>query len=97
MHGPGVPDQVAQFVRIDREQRGKSRHFVVHTGSPAFTLELAPDADAPDPAGHGVLKRLCVPNSWAGDYGKYARFIGLAQEFFAQSGAADEGAPAPRF
>ena len=91
-----MPESFPQFVRIDREQRGRSHHFVVHTGSPAFSLELLPDTEAPDQAGKGVLKRLCVPNSWAGDYGKYARFISAAQEFFAQSGVAAEGGPAPR-
>lgn len=91
-----VPRNFPQFVRIDRERHGRSRHFVVHTGSPEFALELLPDTEAPDQAGRGVLKRLCVPNSWAGDYGKYAGFINVAQEFFAQSGVATPGGPAPR-
>lgn len=91
-----MPGSFPQFVRIDRERKGRSHHFVVHTGNPSFALELLPDGEAPDEAGQGVLKRLCVPNSWAGDYGKYARFISAAQEFFAQSGAAAEGGPAPR-
>ncbi|HYC71582.1 MAG TPA: hypothetical protein VEB66_10275 [Opitutaceae bacterium] len=91
-----MPKSFPQFVRIDRERAGRSHHFVVHTGNPVFTLELMPDADAPDQAGKGVLKRLCVPNSWAGDYGQYARFVSAAQEFFAQSGLAVPGGPAPR-
>ena len=91
-----MPESCPQFVRIDRDRAGGAHHFVVHTGSPAFTLELAPDRDAPDRVGRGVLRRLCVPNSWAGDYGQYARFVHSAQEFFAQSGAALEGGPAPR-
>jgi hypothetical protein len=33
-----------------------------------------------------------VPNSWAGDYGKYGKMLGAAQEFFAQSFAT----PAPK-
>jgi hypothetical protein len=32
-----------------------------------------------------VLRRLSVPNSWAGDYTRYARLVSAAQEFFAQS------------
>ncbi|WP_438480958.1 hypothetical protein [Oleiharenicola lentus] len=82
------------FVRIDRDGRGRGRHYVVHTHDPKFTLELTPDTDAPDKIGKGVLKRVCVPNSWAGDYGKYAKMITAAQEFFAQSNAA--GAPPKR-
>lgn len=77
----------SHFVRIDRDGRGRERHFVVHTHDPQFTVELAPDRDAPDRAGQGIIKRLCVPNSWAGDYGRYAQLLAAAQDFFAQSNA----------
>jgi len=83
----------SHFVRIDRERRGLERHYVVHTCDPKFTLELAPDGDAPDKVGRGIIKRISVPNSWAGDYGQYGKMLAAAQEFFAQSGAADGGAP----
>jgi hypothetical protein len=73
------------FVRIDQERRGLGRHYVVHTQDPKFTLELTPDHDAPDKVGQGVIKRICVPNSWAGDYGQYGKMLAAAQEFFAQS------------
>ena len=75
----------AHFVRIDRERRGLERHYVVHTHEPKFTLELADDRDAPDQVGQGVIKRICVPNSWAGDYGQYGKLLAAAQEFFAES------------
>ncbi|HKB56995.1 MAG TPA: hypothetical protein VKC51_05335 [Lacunisphaera sp.] len=75
----------SHFVRIDRERRGLERHYVVHTGDPKFALELTPDHEAPDRIGQGVIKRVCVPNSWAGDYGQYGRMLAAAQEFFAQS------------
>jgi len=84
----------SHFVRVDRERRGQERHFVVHVQDPKFTLELMPDDTAPDQAGRGVIKHLCVPNSWAGDYGQYAKLLAAAQDFFAQSGRA--GGPAPR-
>ena len=76
------------FLRIEREQRGGSRHFVVHTEEPKLSLELAPDPSAPDKIGRGVIKRVCMPNSWAGDYGRYDQLISAAQEFFEQSLAA---------
>jgi hypothetical protein len=79
------------FVRIDRDGRGRERHYVVHTHDPKFTLELMPDKDAPNKMGKGVLKRVCVPNSWAGDYGKYAKMITAAQEFFVASQAGASG------
>lgn len=76
----------AHFLRIEREgQGGKSKHYVVHVHDPKFSLELMPDKEAPDKVGKGVIKRICVPNSCVGDYGKYAGFISAAQEFFRQS------------
>lgn len=82
----------SHFVRIDRERHGRERHYVVHTHDPKFTLELVPDREAPDKMGRGVIKRVCVPNSWAGDYGQYAKLLAAAQEFFAES----RSGPAPR-
>lgn len=82
----------AHFVRIDREGRGGERHFVVHAHTPKFAVEFAPDREAPDRVGRGVIKRVCVPNSWAGDYGQYAKLLTQAQEFFGESGGPD-GAP----
>lgn len=75
------------FLRIERDQPGGAgaRHYVVHLQDPKFSLELSPDEAAPDRKGRGVLKRLCVPNSWAGDYNRYGRLIAAAQDFFAQS------------
>lgn len=76
---------LGDFMRIEREERDGSRHYVVHTLDPKFSMELAPDRDAKDKHGKGVIKRIRVPNSWAGDYGKYAKLMSAAQEFFAQS------------
>ncbi len=81
-----VPEQSPHFVRIDRDGRRAGEHYVVHTHDPRFTLELMPDRDAPDRIGEGIIKRVCVPNSWAGDYGQYGKLLKAAQEFFARSG-----------
>ena len=75
----------AHFLRIEREGKGGSRHYVVHVSDPKFSLELTPDGTAPDRIGHGVIKRICLPNSCAGDYHKYVKMLDAAQEFFAQS------------
>ena len=75
----------AHFMRIEREVRGKTHHYVVHTRDPRFSVELAPDTEATDKIGKGVIKRLCVPNSCVGDYGKCATFVSAAQEFFRAS------------
>jgi hypothetical protein len=84
-HCPGARMNPSEFLRIEREGRDGSKHYVVHTQDPKFTLELVPDSAAPDQIGRGVMKRIHVPNSWAGDYTKYSNFISAAQEFFAES------------
>ena len=76
---------LSQFLRIERDAAGGPKHYVVHTHDPKFTLELTPDGAAPDKIGKGVIKRIHVPNSWAGDYTKYAKFVSAAQEFFEKS------------
>lgn len=72
-------------MRIERSGWRTGKHYVVHTQEPRFTLELTPDREAPDRIGGGIIKRVCVPNSWAGDYGQYGKLLAAAQEFFAQS------------
>ena len=73
------------FLRIERDGPDGSKHYVVHTHDPKFTMELIPDPAAPDQIGRGVIRRILVPNSWAGDYTKYSKFIGAAQDFFSRS------------
>jgi hypothetical protein len=81
------------FMRVERESdEGGSRHYVVHVRDPRFTLEMAPDTEAEDKIGTGVLKRLSMPNSWAGNYGQYAALVKAAQEFFRQSLLAEPAA-----
>lgn len=82
----------AHFMRIEREVDGRTRHFVLHMSDPKFALELELDQSAADHIGKGVIKRLRLPNSWAGNYTQYGKFIAAAQEFFQQSFAE----PAPK-
>ncbi len=87
----------SQFLRIERDGPHTPRHTVVHLDAPRFSVDLAPDDEAPDRIGEGVLKRVCVPNSWAGDYQKYFRLMDAAQQFFARSfGGAEPKALARR-
>ncbi|OHE81715.1 MAG: hypothetical protein A3G75_10665 [Verrucomicrobia bacterium RIFCSPLOWO2_12_FULL_64_8] len=73
------------FLRIERDGPDVARQFVVHLQEPRFALEMTPDTEAPDRIGRGIIRRLCVPNSWVGDYQKYVEFMSPAQEFFAAS------------
>jgi len=80
------------FMRIEREEGGRTRHYVVHTVDPKFSLEIIPDDEAPDHVGKGTIKALRMPNSWAGNYAQCAKLIAAAQEFFNRSFAE----PAPK-
>ncbi|MFI5355830.1 MAG: hypothetical protein ACHQ4G_00700 [Opitutales bacterium] len=84
------------FLRVERDDRAGSRHYVVHTVDPRFSMELAPDWGSPDQVGQGVIKRICLPNSWAGDYSQCARLISSAQDFFAQTISVPAAKPATR-
>jgi hypothetical protein len=79
----------AHFMRIEREVDGRTRHYVVHTVEPKFSLEIVPDGEA---VGKGTIKALRMPNSWAGNYSQCAKLISAAQAFFEQSFAE----PAPK-
>jgi hypothetical protein len=39
---------LSQFLRVERDGTAGSKHYVVHTHDPKFTMELAPDGAAPD-------------------------------------------------
>lgn len=80
-----MEDSTGAFMRVDRVVDGQLRHYVVHVREPKFTLEVYPDGEAPDKIGAGVIKRVSVPNSWAGHYSQYAALLKRAQEFFRQS------------
>jgi hypothetical protein len=72
-------------MRIEREEEGRTRHYVVHMRDPKFSLEIIPDGDAPEHVGKGTIKAVRLPNSWAGNYSQCAKLIAAAQEFFSQS------------
>jgi hypothetical protein len=84
------------FLRVQHDRQEGERHYVVHTRDPKFSMELTPDATAPDKVGKGLIKRVCLPNSWAGDYTKYSKLMTAAQEFFTQSFAEPAPKPEPR-
>lgn len=68
------------FCHVEKnEEHGRTRLFVVHTQAPRFVVEMEP---AGEPGGEGVIKRVCVPNSWSGDYDRCGRLLGAAVAFF---------------
>lgn len=80
------------FLRVDRDgDADGERHYVVHLQDPKFALELTGEADVDGRVREGTIKRLCVPNSWAGDYQRYAKLVSAAQEFFRKTADARSG------
>lgn len=88
-----MAESSGQFMRVEREAGdGVAKHYVVHVRDPKFSVEMTPDAEAADKVGSGVIKKVCVPNSWAGQYSQYAALLKQAQEFFRQSLLAEPAA-----
>lgn len=90
-----VADFTGHFMRVEREAPdGGARHFVVHVRDPKFSVEMSPDIDAADKVGAGVIKKVSVPNSWAGNYNQYAELLRQARDFFRQSMLAEPASKA---
>ncbi len=88
------------FCRVEREgPEGRKRTYVVYTGSPGFLVEFdrPPESEAraegqTEPAAlrcRPVIRRVCVPNSWSGDYQHCARQLDAAADFLAATEARD--------
>ena len=83
------------FLRVDKETAQGEKHFIIHKADPPFSVEVEADFDAAGRVRNCTIKRLRLPNSWTGDYTKYARLVNAALAFFEQS--CREGAAIPRF
>ncbi len=75
----------SHFMRIERKAAERTQHFVVHTHDPKLSVEFSPDPDASERPGKGVIRKICVPNSWAGNYSQYSKLIAAAEAFFLRS------------
>ena len=63
------------FIRIDSLESDRPRRFVVNRREPGFSVEVMAE-DAP------VIRRVCLPNSWIGNYHRYTRLVATAQVFW---------------
>ncbi len=72
------------FCHVERRDPDGKKHYVVHTESPRFVVEMeAGKGDGGSGGeGRGVIRRVCLPNSWAGDYHVSGRRLGDAVAFF---------------
>jgi hypothetical protein len=66
------------FIRIERIENGRHRHFVISRQEPGFSVEVIPEGP---PIGRPSIRRVRLPNSWIGNYHRYARLVAAAQAF----------------
>lgn len=67
------------FIRIETVEGGRKRHYVVNRFEPGFSIEVDPlEVGIP---GRPIIRRVCVPNSWTGDYNRFSKLVTGAQAF----------------
>lgn len=70
------------FVSIEQEESdGSTHHYVVHTRDPKLAVKFSAET-VQGRIKPGTIQRISVPNSWAGDYGQYAKLVSKAERFF---------------
>lgn len=70
------------FVSIEQEERdGTTHHYVVHTRDPKLAIKFSAEWEKGQ-IKPGTIQRISVPNSWAGQYGQYAKLVSQAEQFF---------------
>lgn len=75
------------FIRVEREEaNGLTRLYILHARDPKLMMELTPD-----PRGNATIKRVCVPNSWTGNYSRYALVITRAEAFLRAAAGIQDG------
>ncbi|MCC5022697.1 MAG: hypothetical protein J6386_07825 [Candidatus Synoicihabitans palmerolidicus] len=78
------------FVRIDQETGdGELEHYVVHTHDPKLAVQFSAET-VNGKAKPGTIKRISVPNSWAGEYAQYGKLVAKAEAFFKASFSSEE-------
>lgn len=82
---PPPPQPPPPFVMVEREVGGRSEYYVVHPAEPRFSLEVEPELGPDGRMCAGTVRRLCLPNGWAGTYHRQAALIGPALDFFQES------------
>jgi hypothetical protein len=73
------------LLRVDRREGKRTRHYVVHGHSPKIVVEMEVEGADPGRPARGVIKRVCLPNSWAGCYDLCAPVLSAAERFFEDS------------
>ncbi|MBL4574887.1 MAG: hypothetical protein JKY51_02155 [Opitutaceae bacterium] len=80
----------SNFVKV-KHQSGKGyRHFVVPMDGPGFSIEFSEESNEKEKLIGGMIKKVCFPNSWTGNYHQYGKLFEAAQAFFVVSQEMEE-------
>ena len=84
-HVPLLEMNYPHFVLIEQEDmEGSTQYYVVHTQDPKLAVRFATET-VNGRLQPGTILRISVPNSWAGEYSKYAKLVSQAEAFFRAS------------
>jgi hypothetical protein len=72
------------FIRIERDEKGSNRHFVVNRKEPGFSVEVITQSHPDGQRKQPIIRRICMPNSWAANYHRYSRLLVAAESFLEQ-------------
>lgn len=81
------------FCHVEKREGERSRYFVVHGKAPRFVAEIEAVSDADGGPRRGVLRRVVIPNSWAGDYHLCGKQLEAAVAFFEASQSSEGAGP----
>ncbi len=76
---------LSNFLRVEKEQGGRTVSYILHTVPPKFAIEVDPAYDPEGQPGHHFIKSLRLANSWHGDYHRCFPLLNRAETFFRQS------------
>ncbi len=85
---------LSNFLRVEKQEDGRSVSYILHTVPPKFAIEVDPDYDPEGKPGIHFIKSLRLTNSWRGDYHRCFSLLNRAESFFRQS--AGQGNPGAR-
>ncbi len=84
----------SHFLRVEKQERGRTVSYILHTATPKFAIEIDPGYDPRSDSGSHFIKSLRLTNSWHGDYQRCLSLLGHAETFLRRAmDTPDAGAP----
>ncbi|MGF1448218.1 MAG: hypothetical protein ACFB20_02245 [Opitutales bacterium] len=76
---------LSDYILIERDCADGPSIHVKRSCEPHLIVEFQPLFNPLGKLSGGVLKRVCIQNSWTGDYSKYSKLVAEAEAFFRRS------------